>query len=160
MNFLQHLTWGATHWHWWILGMVLLGIEVFAPGFFFLWLGIAAGVVGCILYVDPSLSWQMQIILYSLLSVASILVWRYWLRTSLTPPTDQPTLNRRAAQYIGRVFTLEQPIVNGRGRIRLEDTSWSVEGGDLPVGAVVRVAAVEGVVLRVEPVTGVSAPSP
>ena len=151
-NFFTHLVWGATHWHWWILGMVLLGVEVFAPGFFFLWFGIAAGVVGIILFLDPHISWQVQIILYALLSLASILVWRVWLRTSLTPPTDQPTLNRRAAQYLNRVFMLEQPIVNNRGRIHIDDTWWSVEGEDLPAGTSVKVVAADSVVLRVEPV--------
>ncbi len=151
MSFLDTLTSSATHWHWWILGMVLLGIEIFVPGFFFLWMGIAGLVVGFILFSDPSLPWQWQVILFALLSVAAIAAWRFWMRGSLTPPTDQPTLNRRADQYVGRVFTLEQPIVNGRGRIRLEDTSWTVEGSDLPTGATVRVTATVGVVLRVEP---------
>jgi len=152
-SFFNEMAWGATHWHWWILGMVLLGIEVFAPGFFFLWFGISAGVVGFILILDPAISWQIQIILYALLSLASIFAWRFWLRSSLMPPTDQPALNRRTAQYVGRIFTLEQPIVNGRGRIRVDDSSWPVEGDDLSVGTTVRVIAAEGMVLRVEPVS-------
>jgi hypothetical protein len=150
-NFFEDIVWGATHWHWWVFGMVLLGIEVFAPGFFFLWLGIAAGVIGFILLLDPALSWQVQIILYGLLSLASIMVWRFLLRNSLTPPTDQPTLNRRTAQYIGRTLTLDLPIVNGRGRTRVDDTWWPVEGEDLPSGSLVRVTSVVGsMVLRVE----------
>jgi hypothetical protein len=151
-NFFNDMSWGATHWHWWVLGMILLGIEAFAPGFFFLWLGIAAGLVGLIMLIDPNLSWQVQIILYALLSVASILVWRFWLRTSLIPPTDYPTLNRRAEQYMGRTLTLEYPIVNGRGRIRVDDSWWSVEGEDLPAGTFVRVVELDSTILRVEAV--------
>lgn len=147
------IAWGATHWHWWVFGMLLLGIEIFAPGFFFLWLGIAAGVIGFILLLDPNLSWQMQIILYGLLSLASIMVWRVFLRNSLTPPTDQPTLNRRTAQYIGRVLSLDQPLVNGRGRVRVDDSWWPVEGKTLPnVNSVRVVGVVDSMVLRVEPV--------
>jgi len=149
-QFFTGLVWGATYWHWWVLGMILLSIEVFAPGFFFLWLGVAAGVVGVILFFEPSISWQVQIILYALTSLASILVWRLWLQNSVSPPTDQPMLNRRADQYVGHVFTLEQPIVNGRGRVQVEDTWWRVEGKDLPGGCSVRVVASEGVILKVE----------
>ncbi|CAK0765604.1 inner membrane protein [Gammaproteobacteria bacterium] len=149
-DFFTNLSWGATHWHWWILGMILLGVEVFAPGFFFLWFGIASGIIGFILLLDPSLSWQIQIIFYALLSLASILAWRLWLRTSLMSHTDQPTLNRRTAQYVGRILTLEQPIVNGRGRIRIDDSWWPVEGEDLPIATAVRVLGVENMVLRVE----------
>lgn len=152
MNWLREISWGATHWHWWILAMVLLGIEVFAPGFFFLWFGIAAGIVGFILLIDVEISWQIQIILYALLSAASIFAWRVWLHPILNPPTDQPKLNRRTAQYIGRVFTLEQPIINNRGRIRVDDSWWPVEGADLPAGSVVRVIDAEGLTLRVEAV--------
>jgi len=152
LNFFTDLAWGATHWHWWILGMILLGIEVFAPGFFFLWFGVAAVVVGFILLIDPNLSWQLQIILYALLSVASLLVWRVWLRSSLSPPTDQPTLNRRAEQYRNRTLTLEQPIVNGRGRIRVDDSWWSVQGEDLPAGTSVRVVEANSTILQVEAV--------
>ena len=132
--------------------MILLSIEVFVPGFFFLWFGIAAGILGVILLFEPSLSWQIQLILYSLLSVASILVWRNWLNSSLVPPTDQPLLNRRTAQYIGRTFTLEQPIINGRGRIRVDDSWWPIEGKDLPAATVIRVVGVDNTVLKVEPV--------
>ena len=131
--------------------MVLLGIEVFAPGFFFLWFGVAAGLVGFVLLVDPHISWQIQIILYALLSFASIFAWRFWLRDSLTPPTDQPTLNRRTAQYVDRVFTLDAPIVNGRGRVHIGDSWWPVEGDDLPAGTLVRVVTVDSTILRVEP---------
>jgi hypothetical protein len=148
-NFFTSLVWQADSWHWWVLGMVLLGIEVFAPGFFFLWFGVAAGVVGLILVFDPSLAWQYQVIIYAVMSLVSIMVWRIWLRR-LAPPTDQPALNRRAAQYVGRLFTLEKPIINGRGRIHVDDTWWRVEGKDLPTGSLVRVVAADGVVLRVE----------
>lgn len=152
LNIFDGISWGATHWHWWILGMVLLGIEAFAPGFFFLWFGIAAGFVGIIMLLEPNLSWQVQIILYALLSVASILVWRFWLRTSLIPPTDHPTLNRRAEQYKNRTLTLAHPIINGRGRIRVDDSWWSVQGDDLPAGTSVRVMEVDSTILRVEAV--------
>jgi len=158
-NFFTNLVWGATYWHWWILGMVLLGVEVFAPGFFFLWLGIAAGVMGLVLFFDPAISWQLQLILYALMSMGSVLLWWFWLRSGLAHITDQPTLNRRAAQYLNRVFTLTRPITNGRGRIHVDHTWWSVEGEDLPEGTLVRVVGADSMILRVEAVVDTFPPT-
>jgi membrane protein implicated in regulation of membrane protease activity len=65
--------------------------------------------------------------------------------------TDQPLLNRRAEQLVGRTATLEEEIVNGHGRVRLGDTLWRVSGPDLPAGARVRVKAVSSGTLEIEP---------
>jgi membrane protein implicated in regulation of membrane protease activity len=145
----MNLSWQADFWDWWGLALVLLILEVFLPGFFFLWMGIAAGIAGLALLFVPSLGWQYQIALFAVLSVGSIALWRHW--SGLRPlHTSDPTLNRRAAQYVGRSFTLETPIVNGRGHIHVDDSYWRVDGLDMPAGAVVRVVAAEGVVLKVE----------
>ena len=138
-----------TYWHWWILAAALIILEVFAPGAFFLWLGIAAGVVGGVIYLSPSLAWEYQVLTFSVLSVASIVVWRKYFRT--TPQeTDEPALNRRGEQYIGRVFTLAEPIVNSMGKIRVDDTTWKIRGEDCPVGTRVEVTGVDGTILEVE----------
>jgi membrane protein implicated in regulation of membrane protease activity len=63
--------------------------------------------------------------------------------------TDQPRLNRRGEQYVGRVFTLREPIVNGQGKIRVDDSTWKIQGVDCPSGTKVRVTGVNGVVLQV-----------
>lgn len=49
----------AEFWHWWVLALVLLALEIAAPGTFFLWLAVAAGVVGLILLLLPALAWQI-----------------------------------------------------------------------------------------------------
>ena len=145
---LQHLT----YWHWFILAAILIILEVFAPGAFMLWIGIAAGVVGAVLYFMPTLSWEYQFILFSIASVGSIVAWRAW-RQAHPAITDEPTLNRRGSQYIGRVFTLDAPIVNGIGKLRVDDSTWKIEGADCPAGTRVRVTGIENTVLKVE-VTG------
>jgi hypothetical protein len=138
-----------TYWHWWILAAALIILEVFAPGAFFLWLGIAAGVVGGLIYLTPALGWEYQVLVFSVLSVASILVWRKYFRT--TPEeTDEPALNRRGEQYVGRVFTLTEPIVNSMGKIRVDDTTWKIRGEDCPVGTRVEVTGVDGTIFKVE----------
>ena len=140
---------GANHWGWWIFGILLVVMEVAAPGAVFLWMGIAAGVVGIVVFFLPSLPWEYQFIVFAVLSVVSVLVARRYLRQRPIE-TDQPSLNRRGSQYIGRVFTLTEPIVDGRGRLHVDDTMWKIEGPELAVGEKVRVAAVDGVVLKVE----------
>ena len=68
--------------------------------------------------------------------------------------TDQPLLNRRGEQLVGRIATLTEPINDGRGRIKLGDTLWRVSGPDLPAGTQVRVKAATDMDLElvVEPV--------
>ncbi len=145
MEFLDNIEF----WHWWVAAVVLIIVEALAPGAIFLWLGVSAAVVGAVLLAAPDLSWQYQVLIFALLSIGSVVGWRVYHKSHPTE-TDLPTLNRRGEQYIGRVITLDNAIVNRVGKVRLDDTSWKVEGGDLPAGARVKVVGVDGVVLRVE----------
>ena len=136
-------------WHWWVLGLLLIIFEVLSPAVFFLWMGIAAGVVGLALMAMPQLHWSYQLFLFAVVSVASIVGWRAYLKRHPTD-TDRPTLNRRGEQYVGRTFTLAEPMVHGRGRIRVDDTMWKIEGEDCPAGCQVKVVGADGVILKVE----------
>ncbi len=138
-------------WHWWIAAFVFLIIEIFAPGVVFLWLAIAAGLVGFILLALPETTWQIQFLAFAVLSLISVYAGRTYLKKRPIE-TDRPTLNRRGEQYIGRLFTLAEPMINGLGKIQVDDSTWKIEGGtDLPEGAKVKVTAVDGTVLKVEP---------
>jgi len=136
-------------WHWGIIAVILIILEVFAPGAFMIWLGIAAAVVSVVMLAFPDITWQTQFIIFAVLSVASIYAWRLYARKN--PPTsDQPTLNMRGEQYVNRTFTLEEPVVNGQGKIKVDDSTWKIEGSDCESGTKVRVTGVDGVVLKVE----------
>ncbi len=137
------------YWYWWALGAVLVLLEIFSPGVFFLWMGLAAGLMGLILWFAPGLEWTGQLLGFALFSLISVAAGRWWLGRHPIP-SDTPTLNRRAEQYLGRTFTLEEPIVNGFGRIHVDDTLWRVEGEDCPAGTRVRVVEARGVILAVE----------
>ncbi len=144
--------WQIDFWHWLVLGGVLLMVEVLVSGFFFLWLAAAAAVVGLTLWLAyPAMGWEAQVLLFAVVSVVSIVAFRRYQRAH-PPRSDQPTLNRRGEQYLGRTFTLTRPIVNGTGELQVDDTSWRVRGEDLPAGTKVRVIDVEGVILIVAPV--------
>ncbi|KPJ92979.1 MAG: hypothetical protein AMJ55_08945 [Gammaproteobacteria bacterium SG8_15] len=138
-----------TYWHWWILGLLLIVLEVFAPGAFFLWMGISAGVVGVTLLIAPDMGWEYQFMIFAIFSIVSIALWkRYAKNTAET--TDHPTLNRRGEQYVGRTFTLEEPIVNGMGKIRVDDSTWKISGDDCDAGTKVKITGIDGTIFRVE----------
>ena len=137
------------YWHWWILCGIFLLLEVFVSGFIFLWMAVAAGVVGVALVFIPEMDWKIQLVIFSVLSVASIALFRRYMAKNPTK-TDQPELNRRSRQYIGRTFTLQQPIVNGVGKLHVDDTSWRIVGEDMPSGQKITVVDVDGVLLKGE----------
>ncbi len=136
-------------WHWWVLAILFFAIEVFAPGAVFLWIGVASVAVGVLLWAVPEVTWQNQLLVFSVISVASIVAWRFYSHRNPPAESDQPALNRRGAQYVGRTFTLEAPIVNGLGVLRIDDTRWKIEGEEMPEGTRVKVIGVEGTILRV-----------
>jgi membrane protein implicated in regulation of membrane protease activity len=128
-------------WNWMVLGFVLLVIEIIAPGVFMLWIGIAALIIGAVslLIWDAAFwTWQVQILAFLALSLVCAFVGKR-LVGGRHDATDQPLLNRRGAQMVGKMATLAEPIKDGRGRIRVGDTFWRVSGPDLPAGTQVRV---------------------
>ena len=142
-----------TQWHWFGLAAILGILEVVVgASFFLLWLAICAILVAIMVIIFPLLEWQLQLLIFALASITSIFFWHVHLKNNPSS-TNKPTLNRRNEQYIGRIFVLTEPIVNGRGRIQVDDTFWLVEGADLPVGSRVRVIDVNGVILQVAEVS-------
>jgi len=137
-------------WAWFVIGLVLLALELVVPGGWFVWLG-AAGILTGLLSFIPGLSWPWQVTIFGLLSLVTVTVWTVVSRNR-RPTSDRPLLNQRAASYIGHEGTLEEPIVNGFGRLRLGDTVWRISGPELTAGQRIRVVGAEGAVLRVEAV--------
>lgn len=135
-------------WRWVVLGLVLLALELIAPGTLLLWLGIAAIVVGGLaLVIDPG--WQIEVVAFAVLGLAAAVGWWFLGRPDNAAVSDQPMLNRRAERHVGRVFTLEAPIIDGQGRVRIDDTIWRVQGPDMPSGTRVKVTAAQGSTLSV-----------
>lgn len=139
-----------TVWHLFILAVILLILVTLVPGAFLLWLGVAAGVTGAAVWLAPGLNVEMQMLLFSVTAVASIIGWTAY-RRHHPAMSEQPSLNRRGSQYVGRVFTLDEPLVNGRGRLRVDDTVWRITSAELPAGTRVSVVAVDGTALTVRP---------
>lgn len=149
---LQRLATELGPWSWWIAGFILLAAELVAPGVFLIWIGIAALVIGALslLFWDAAFwAWQLQLVLFAALSIAFALLGRKYFGKN-REASDEPFLNQREASLVGRTATLQEPIVEGRGRIRLDDTWWSVNGEDMPAGTRVRIAAARGRTLTIE----------
>lgn len=129
-------------WNWLILAAALFMLETVVPGVHFLWFGLAAVIVGALAFMT-GFSFPWQLVAFALISVATV----FWVRRYATPETarsDLPDLNVRGAQYIGRTVTVEDAIVDGRGKVRVGDTVWGAEGEDAPRGAKVEVTGVNG----------------
>jgi inner membrane protein len=143
----------AAHYLWWIVALVLIAIEVIMPGYFMLWIGIGAAATGLLVLLLPGLSLLAQAIAFAVLAFVSCAVYWYAVRPKLQQhePGDE-RLNRRGEQLIGQHYVLIEAIVNGRGKARVGDGQWLVNGPDLPVGSTVEVVAVEGASLKVRPV--------
>ena len=134
----------------WAIGaLVLFAAEAMAPGAFMLWFGFAAVAMALVVLVAPGLGWLAQAVLFSVLALISVAVYRRWFR-GRGRQSDKPLLNRRAEQLVDSVAVLDQAIEGGRGRVKIDDAFWTVEGPDLPVGMRVRVVAVNGMTLKVQ----------
>jgi membrane protein implicated in regulation of membrane protease activity len=134
-------------WTWLIAGVILLGLEIFAPGNVFVWFGIAAILTG-ILALAVDLPWQTEALVFVILAVVlAIAGRRYFARES--GRSEQPLLNERAGRLIGQSFVLAEPIVDGQGRLRIDDSNWRITGPDLPSGTRVRIIGSDGAVLSV-----------
>ncbi|RNF85972.1 NfeD family protein [Montanilutibacter psychrotolerans] len=142
-------------WNWQTVGwaavaLLLFAVETLAPGAFMLWLGFAATAVFVMVLLVPGVPMLGQVTAFVLLSFVSVQIYRHWFR-GRGRTSDQPMLNQRVEQLVGRVVPLEQAIVNGQGRVQIADAYWNVSGPDLPAGAAVRIVASDGMNLRVEP---------
>ena len=134
---------------WWIVAALLLLAEMMAPGFFMIWLAVAAALTAIIHLIAP-MAWESEVLVFAALAILAVAAsWRVVSR-SWAVKSDQPHLNQRSAGLVGRSFVLTKPIVNGSGKITYQDTLWDVDGPDLPTGARVHVTGVEGLRLRVK----------
>lgn len=136
------------YWVWYALGLLLLSLEIFAPGMFLMWFGIAAFSVGTFVFIVP-VSVPIQIALFALLSLVAVIIGR--LIMSKMKEDETPGLfQSRGERFVGQVFKLDEPIVTGRGRLKVGDSYWQIQGTDMPAGTSVKVVAAQGTRLNVE----------
>ncbi len=151
-EFLSQLNDLLTHWQWWSLAILLVILEIFSPTAFFLWLGIAAAITGFITLILPEIHWAIQLLVFSVFSLASVWLGRFWFKRHPIE-TDQPFLNQSNQEFVGKVYVVEEAISEGSsGRIKVADSTWKAIGENAEVGDKVRVISVNATVLTVEKV--------
>ncbi|MFQ5626210.1 MAG: NfeD family protein [Methyloligellaceae bacterium] len=136
-------------WNWLILAVLFFVLEVVSPGIFLVWFGIAAAIVGALALLTD-IAWQWQLVLFALLSLAAVVAARKFFHSEDTL-SNRPLLHRRAHQHVGKTYVLADAIENGRGKVRIGDTLWNVDGPDTAKGARVTVTGADGAILIVEP---------
>lgn len=129
-------------WNWYLAGVLLMLLELVVPGAIIVWFGLGALATGFITELFGGLGWPTQFILFSCLSILSLLSGRKLLMRR-GGPARTSTLNQRLQRYLGRQTQLRTAIENGSGRIRLDGTYWTVTGPDLPAGTTVEITRVE-----------------
>src|SRR6516162_6982912 len=108
--------------HWLVVAASFAVIEIAVPAMVCIWLAAAALGTALIVWLAPGLSWEHQALIFAALAVASVAIGR---------------------------LAFGRPIVDGRGRLRVDDTMWLVDGPDLPAGTRVQVTGVDNTMLRV-----------
>ena len=134
-------------WAWAIAAVVLAGLELHAPGAFFLWLAGAAAATSLLAFaLDPA--WQWQVVHFVLLGIIAVLLGRQFFghRIKILPASG---LNRRADRMIGARVTVVEAIAGGEGRVQVGDSPWLATGPDMAAGTSARVVRVEGTMLVV-----------
>jgi hypothetical protein len=140
----------SPHWAWLTIGVLLCAAEIVAPGFFLVWLGVAAIATGVLAFLLP-IGVPMQLGIFAVLAFIALYGARRWLKANPIESTD-PLLNQRGGRLVGEVLTLVTAIENGRGRAKVGDGEWPVRGPDAAEGTRVRVVSADGGVLVVEAV--------
>jgi membrane protein implicated in regulation of membrane protease activity len=138
-------------WIWMVLGLALLLAELVTPGgFYFIFFGAGAVVVGVLAGLGAGGPVWFQILLFSILSLLSL--WLF--REKLLKLTEQgPDL--KVDSLIGETAVANDEIpVNGIGKVELRGTAWSARntgGRPLRNGERAKVERVEGLMLFVQP---------
>ncbi|MCC9623853.1 NfeD family protein [Thalassospira sp. MA62] len=139
-------------WHWWILACVFLVFEMLIPGIIFLWLALAAAVTGTILLAAPSFSIELQLIAFGVLSVIAVVIGKRFLMPGRSGTSSQD-VSSASSSLVGKTAILAENTVNWQTRQSVYGSSWLlVAKQDLAQGQKVRVTAVEGSKLLIEPV--------
>ena len=137
-------------WLWLVLGFLLIALETFAPGAFLLWIGLASFLVWILSLFLP-LTLVVKLCIFAFLSPLITWVGKFLFK-KYSKSISPILLNRRADQLIGRDFVLDQPIIQGRAHVSIGDSLWKIKGPNLPLGTLVKIVAVDGMILEVEEV--------
>lgn len=139
-------------WHWLVLGLFLVAAELATPGgFFIIFFGAGALVVGLLARVGMAGPPAMQLALFAGLSVGSLLLFRARLLALFQKEPQAPPVDI----LVGEIGTVTGDLAPGEvGRVELRGTAWSARNTSpllLPSGSRCQVVRVDGLMLLVGP---------
>lgn len=140
-----------TAWHWLILGVALLGFELVTGSTYILWPAVSALIVGLLLFIAP-LGWEMQMMLFFLLSITTLVLGRTHLQ-KLVKGGEASDLNDPGQAMIGRQVTAAADFTGIEGRVIVGDTQWAARlvDGTARADDLLKVVDVKGATLIVTP---------
>lgn len=157
MDFLTYVE-EMTYLGWFTFGLVLVLLELFLPGTYLIWFGLAAFVMGVL--VNFVLLSGIEILVYFALVSAVFAGIGWYVYTKIINKSKVPEkykyLNDMAGAHIGKVYNLSEDVVDGRAKAKIGDTFWLIEvDGNLKKGDKVKITGVEnGVILKAEKYKG------
>ena len=104
------------YWHWIVLGVGLMALEILLPSFVALWFGAAAVIVGVLLLLIPSLSVSLQVLLWVVFSVIFTWLWFRFMQPLAVDKTKAGLSREAIGGEIGQV--LSAPTTERRGTLR------------------------------------------
>lgn len=138
---------------WFTLGLALVLLELFVPGVFIIWFGLAAFASG-VFAIFYELTLIEQALVFSGFSALFLLTgwFVYGKIKKKEPATEYKHLNDPAGALIGKTFLLAEDAADGRAKAKIGDSVWIVECEDgLKKGDKVKITGVvEGVILKAE----------
>ena len=148
MEFPMELLW----WHWLVIGLLLVLAELATPGgFFVIFFGFAALIVGALAGFGIGGPLWVQLLMFSVLSVVLLLLFRTRLLKAVQHDPQAPEVD----SLVGEIGLLEGAIAPGQiGKIEVRGAAWSARnatGSEIPRGMRCRVVRVNGLMLEVEP---------
>lgn len=140
-------------WHWLVLGMVMIGLELVVPSFTIIWFGLGAVIVSIVLAIFPGYPFSVQILTWTVASVLFTLAWFRFFH----PPARKTSAGSSEDDFvgeIGRVIRAAGPGAKGVVKFQLPllgEDEWPCRADEsLDVGDRVKVVGVEGNVVKVE----------
>lgn len=115
------------YWHWLVLGIALIVVEIFAPSFTIFWFGLGALVVGILLWIFPAMAVGGQLLIWVAASSAFAILWFKYFKPKMVDKTSAGIAREAAIGESGQV--IKAPVQDGRGVVRfttpiLGDDEW------------------------------------
>ncbi|MGH1487136.1 MAG: NfeD family protein [Cellvibrionaceae bacterium] len=145
---IEWLDGNVLYWHWIVFGLLLITLELFAPVFVMLWLGLAAIIIGIIDLVIP-LSFSIQLVIWAILSTVFLFLWHKYISPKMTNQTLAGLSREAIIGQIGMVVFYSEE--QGRGKLKFpapivgnDEWEFIYSGDPLNNGDKVQVADISG----------------